>query len=117
MKKKFDLKLTACLVSLFISFLLIIFFNDIPGVLALSFVIMAVVLYFLAKIRIEKIDLTLENTEIDIDQQKKLGEIDDEDLEEVYKQMAQLTKQKKSIKFVFNAAAIMLLVVALLIIL
>lgn len=117
MKKKFDLKLTACLVSLFISIALIIFFNENKVVMAISFVLLAITLYFFGKIRLKKIDSTLEKTDEDIQELYASGEIEDVDLTEVHAQMKQLRKQRKSVKVVFNLAPILFVIVALLMVL
>lgn len=113
MKKKFDLKLTACLVSLFISFALIIFFNHVPAVVSIGLMIIAAALFFLAKIRAKKIDETLKSTQEDIDNAFEDGDYDEETITEVYKEMNSLRKQKRSLFIAFNGCAVLLFVVAI----
>ena len=85
--------------------------------MAISFVLLAITLYFFGQIRIEKIDSTLNKTTEDIEELYASGEIEEADLTEVHAQMKQLRKQKKSVKVVFSLAPILFIVVALLMVL
>ena len=108
MKRKFDLKLTACLVSLFVSLALIICFKENKFVMAISFVLLAIAIYLFGRIRLEKIDSTLNKTTEDIEEIYASGEAENVDLSEVHAQMKQLRKQRRSVNVVFKLAPILL---------
>lgn len=77
--------------------------------------LLAVSLVFFAKYRVSKIVQTLQKTEEEIDEEIEKGDnADNKLLDEVYKEVAVLNKQKKSLTRTFYFCAGLLIVVALL---
>lgn len=109
MKKKFNYKLTLALVSLFISLLLIIIGNKNKYCLFFGFLFLAVSVVIFAKLRIDKINKILKETEIEID---KDDEPDVEFLTEVYKELAVLRRQKRSTAISFYLFSALLVIVS-----
>lgn len=114
MKKKFDFKLTACLVSLFIGVLLLAFSYGKTALISSGLILMAVSLFFFAKIRANKLENVLQLTEIEIDEELEKEEPDQNLLSDVYAEVRKVKKQKKSISFTFNLCSVLMVVVALL---
>lgn len=117
MKSKFNLKLTAFMVSLFISLLLVIVGSKNKYCLSFGFVLMGVALIFLACYMREKIsnELKMVNEQID--------EIDlDEEIElenkvyieqQLYVRQKQLAKKHKSSLILFSISAFCLILLGL----
>jgi len=113
MKNKIDFKLTACVVSLFISILLIAFCHHIKVVLCLGLILCAVSVFFFARIRVRKIQSILDATEIDLDENYSDEKADSEIVDEVYKEMHKLRKEQRSMKIYFNLFAGLLVFIAI----
>ena len=108
MKKNFNFKLTASLVSLFISFLLIVIGNKSKYCLSFGFILMSVALVFYILNRNENID----NALIEITNEIEESDIQDAyTLNELYKEKTKLIKQKRRTNFTFYLCAFLLLVV------
>ncbi len=112
MKKKFDFKLTACLVSLFIGLGLLIFFSKVKAVFFISLLLIALSVFFFAKIRVAKINNILQLTEKEIEEELEQDDSDMLLVAEVYKDMDKLKKQKRSMNITFNLFSILLVIVA-----
>jgi len=113
MKKKFDFKLTACLVSLFIGLLLLAFSYGKTALISSGLILMAVSLFFFARIRANKLERVLELTEIEIDQELENKEPDQDLLSDVYAEVRKVKKQKKSLNFTFNLCSILMIAIAI----
>ena len=111
--KKIDFKLTACVVSLFISILLIAFCHQNRFVLCLGLLLCAVSVFFFARIRVRKIQSILDATELDLDENYSDEKADEEFLDEVYKEMRKLRKEQRSMNIYFNMFAGLLVFIAL----
>lgn len=108
MKKNFNLKLTISLVSLFISFLLIVIGNKNEYCLSFGFILMGISLALFAISRGETLD------KIIIDINNEIEETDIQDaytLNELYKERKKLKKQKNSMNFSFYLCAFLMVVV------
>ena len=95
MKKKFDFKLTACLVSLFIGVILLVFSDGKTALISCGLVLMAVSLFFFAKIKSKKMENILILTEIEIDEELEKENPDQELLSEVYAEIRKFRKQAR----------------------
>ena len=108
MKFKFNYKLTISLVSLFVSFLLIILGNKNNYCLSFGFILMGVGIAFYALYKSEKFDDTIVEINNDIEQ------TDQEDtfsLNQLNKEKKKFISQRKRVNFVFYLCACLLVVV------
>jgi len=108
MKKKLNLKLTACLVSLFVSLLLIILGNKNNYCLSFGFILMGAALALYAMNKGEQIDSSI----IEV-----ANEIEETPIENVFAQqqlaieMKKLKKQKSKLNITFYLCAALLVIV------
>ncbi|MBQ8615611.1 MAG: hypothetical protein IJ415_03495 [Clostridia bacterium] len=119
MKKKFNFKLTAFLVSLFVSLLIIILGNKNPYCLCFGFILMAISMVLYVLYNNEKTETTIEQINLEIDQMGEFDEIEDIESDEriyivqqLYIRQGKLLKRKKSISIMFYLFAGLLVVLA-----
>lgn len=121
MKIKFNLKLTAFLVSLFISLLLVILGSKNKYCLSFGFILMGVSLYAFIWYMNEKIENELNelNDMIDELESETFDELEETDqeleertyvLQQFYARQKQLTKKKRSVKLVFGVCGVALVI-------
>ncbi len=110
MKFKFNLKLTICLVSLFVGFVLLIVGNQNKYCQSFGFFFLAVGIIFFAIDRTNKIDKKCIEIDKLID---KESELDDEKLIDVNAEFSTLYKQKKRINIVSYLCAILFAIVGI----
>ncbi len=106
-KKKFDLKLTAFLVSLFIGFLLLILGNKNTYCLSFGFIVLAGSLALYAMYKINKLK------EMQAEAEQAMEETPLEDtyaLKELYQLKTKIKKNMRSIAIVFYLTAVLLFV-------
>jgi len=108
MKKKLNLKLTACLVSLFIGLIVMIVWGKYKFGLAFGVIILACSMFLFAIYKVEAIDKTM----VDINEQ--LDEIDGESEEGIFQLremsilISKLKKQRRSTLILFNITGVLL---------
>ena len=108
MKFKFNYKLTISLVSLFVSFLLIILGNKNRYCLSFGFILMGVAIAFYAIYKTEKFNETI------IEISNEIEETNEEDtfsLTQLNKERKRFVSQKKRFNFVFYLCAFLLVIV------
>ncbi len=115
MKKKFNFKLTACVVSLFIGFFVIIFLNEHKFWFFVGMCLLAVSVYCFARVSADNTDRILKEAMVEVEKEiEEKDEPDEEVINEVYAEMKRLKKRKNSMMFTFSFFAIMLVLVAIL---
>ena len=110
MKKEFRLKLTLCLVSLFISLLLVILGNKNNYCLSFGFILLGISIALLAMDRSDLID----NAIIEIN--NEINEVPSDNTFEqkvLSKEKAKLIKKKQKLNFTFYLCAILLVAVGI----
>lgn len=108
MKFKFNYKLTISLVSLFVSFLLIILGSKNKYCLSFGFILMGVAIAFYAIYKTEKFNETI------IEISNEIEETNEEDtfsLTQLNKERKRFVSQKKRFNFVFYLCAFLLVIV------
>ena len=111
MKKKFNLKLTIVLVSLFISLLIIILGNKNQYCLSFGFIFLGLTLFLFGNYSRSQIDKTIKSLDEDIDTIDKTDEESEYVLKELNKLRSKLLKKKKSTKLMFGLCAVLLILV------
>ena len=109
MKKKFNLKLTIVLVSLFISLLTIILGNKNQYCLSFGFIFLGLTLFLVGNYSCSKIDETSKKIDEEIEETDKTDEESEYVLKELNKVRNQLDKKKKSTKLMFSLCAVLLI--------
>lgn len=109
MKKKFDLKLTAFLVSLFIGLLIVILGNKNQYLLSFGFVVIGFSLILFAMFKTAEINAVVNELQIELESLKPEEEFK---VKEIAKSQAKLASQRRKVNFVFYAAATLLIVLA-----
>lgn len=116
MKKKFNIKLTAFLVSLFVSLLIVVLGNKNQYCLCFGFILMAVSMVLYVLYNNDKTEKALEeiNDEIDELTENEQDESDEEIyvLQQLYIRQGKLLKRKKSIAGTFYLFSGLLVVLA-----
>ena len=106
MKFKFNLKLTAFLVSLFISLLLVILGSNNKYCLSFGFILMGVSLAMFIWYNNEKVSKELTKVNAEIDELEIDEELNDEErvyiLQQLYIRQKKLSKKKKSTLILFS---------------
>ena len=110
MKFKFNLKLTICLVSLFVGFILLIVGNQNKYCQSFGFFFLSVGIVFFAIDRTDKI--VKRQMEIDKILDKE-NELNDEQSIEINAEFSTLYKQKKRINIVSDICAILFIIVGI----
>ncbi len=109
MKKKFDVKLTILLVSLFVSLLILILFNQSKVGLFFGFFLLGLTLVGYGYYRVSLLNATIKKTDEELDE-----EDDDKLIDEVMKELKQVKKLKRSTMVTFYLAGGLLVVFAFL---
>lgn len=109
MKKKFDLKLTAFLVSLFIGLLIVILGNKNPYLLSFGFIVIGFSLALFAMFKTADINAVVNELQVELESLKPEDEFR---VKEIAKAQAKLTSQRRKVNFVFYVAATLLIVLA-----
>ena len=110
MKFKFNIKLTICLVSLFVGFILLIVGNQNKYCQSFGFFFLSVGIVFFAIDRTNKIDKRRIEIDKILDNEK---ELDDEQLLEINAEFSKLYKQRKRVKIVSYLSAILFIIVGI----
>lgn len=110
MKFKFNIKLTICLVSLFIGFVLLVVGNQNMYCQSFGFFSLAVGIISFAIDRTNKIDKRRIEIDKILDNEK---ELDDEQLLEINAEFSKLYKQRKRVKIVSYLSAILFIIVGI----
>ncbi len=106
--KKYNLKLTVSMVSLFISIVLCFFSNTNKYCLFFCLIFLAVALIFFSFYKLQDVDKRLKSLHDKID-----NDIDEEDGEEnFYAQINSAKKEKRKLLISFNFFAILLIIIA-----
>jgi hypothetical protein len=129
MKKKFNFKLTALLVSLFLSLIIIILGNKNKYCLSFGFILLGFCAAFFVNYNNEKTDKQIQEIDreldeldlsdgIDIDEDGEEDVITDEEkayiLQQLCLQQSNLTKRKKKVSITFYLCAAMLVLLGIL---
>lgn len=117
MKFKFNLKLTAFLVSLFIGLLLVILGNRSIYCLSFGFIFIAISLEFFVYYANEKTSKSISELKQEIDEVDADEELDNEDkvyiLKQLYLRERKLSKSKKRVSIVFSICALSLVILGI----